>query len=51
MINIPLKRWGKPEDIEVAVVFMASPASGWVTGQCLFVSGDCNKVIYKVSEV
>ena len=39
MINIPLKRWGKPEDIGAAVVFMASPASGWVTGQCLFVSG------------
>ena len=39
MINIPLNRWGKPEDIGAAVVFMASPASGWVTGQCLFVSG------------
>ena len=39
MITIPLKRWGKPEDIGAAVVFMASPASGWVTGQCLFVSG------------
>ena len=39
MINIPLKRWGKPEDIGAAVIFMASPASGWVTGQCLFVSG------------
>ena len=39
MINIPLKRWGKPEDIGAAGVFMASPASGWVTGQCLFVSG------------
>ena len=39
MINIPRKRWGKPEDIGAAVVFMASPASGWVTGQCLFVSG------------
>ena len=39
IINIPLKRWGKPEDIGAAVVFMASPASGWVTGQCLFVSG------------
>lgn len=38
-INIPLKRWGKPEDIGAAVVFMASPSSGWITGQCLFVSG------------
>ncbi len=38
-IPIPLKRWGSPEDIGAAVVFMASNASSWVTGQCLFVDG------------
>ena len=37
-IPIPLNRWGSPEDI-AAVVFMASNASSWVTGQCLFVDG------------
>ena len=36
---IPLNRWGSPEDIGAAVVFMASNASSWVTGQCLFVDG------------
>ncbi len=39
MIRIPLGRYGKPEDIAAAVVYMASPAASWVTGQCLFVTG------------
>lgn len=39
MIGIPLGRYGEPEDIAAAVVFMASPAASWVTGQCLFVTG------------
>lgn len=38
-IGIPMGRYGKPEDIAAAVVYMASPASSWVTGQCLFVTG------------
>ena len=38
-IGIPLGRYGDPEDIAAAVVYMASPAAGWVTGQCLYVSG------------
>lgn len=39
MIGIPLGRYGTPEDIAAAVVFMASPAAGWITGQCLYVTG------------
>ncbi|MEP3050036.1 MAG: SDR family oxidoreductase [Erythrobacter sp.] len=39
MIGIPLNRYGAPEDIAAAVVYMASPASSWVTGQCLYVTG------------
>ena len=39
MIGIPLSRYGDPEDIAAAVVFMASPAASWVTGQCLYVTG------------
>ena len=39
MIGIPLGRYGDPEDIAAAVVFMASPAASWVTGQCLYVTG------------
>lgn len=39
MIGIPLGRYGAPEDIAAAVVYMASPAASWVTGQCLYVTG------------
>lgn len=38
-IGIPMARFGEPEDIAAAVVFMASSAASWVTGQCLYVSG------------
>lgn len=38
-IGIPLGRFGQEEDIAAAVVYMASPAANWVTGQCLFVTG------------
>ena len=38
-IGIPLGRYGDPEDIAAAVVYMASPAASWVTGQCLYVAG------------
>lgn len=39
IIGVPLGRLGTPEDIGHAVVYMASPAASWVTGQCLFVTG------------
>lgn len=39
IIGVPLGRLGTPEDIGNAVVYMASPASSWVTGQCLYVTG------------
>ncbi len=39
MIGIPLGRYGEPEDIAAAVVYLASPASSWVTGQCIYVTG------------
>jgi 7-alpha-hydroxysteroid dehydrogenase len=36
---VPLARLGTPEDIGAAAVFLASPASSWITGQCLYVTG------------
>ncbi len=39
MIRIPLQRYGKEDDIAAAVLYLASPAASWVTGQCLFVTG------------
>ncbi len=38
-IGIPMGRYGAPEDIAAAVIYMASPAASWVTGQCLYVTG------------
>ena len=35
----PLKRWGVPEDLAGAAVFLASDASSFVTGQALVVNG------------
>jgi NAD(P)-dependent dehydrogenase (short-subunit alcohol dehydrogenase family) len=36
---IPLGRWGEVEEIAGAVVFLASPASSFVTGSAVFVDG------------
>ena len=35
----PLQRLGQPEDIANAAVFLASPASSWITGKVLGVDG------------
>jgi NAD(P)-dependent dehydrogenase (short-subunit alcohol dehydrogenase family) len=37
--SIPVRRLGRPEDVARAVLFFASPDSGFVTGQTLFVCG------------
>lgn len=37
--RIPAKRLGKPEDVAACVLFIASPAASYVTGQTLTVDG------------
>ena len=41
---IPLGRVGQPEDVAAAVVYLASPAAAYVTGQTLSVSGGLTMV-------
>ncbi|PYA66182.1 3-ketoacyl-ACP reductase, partial [Serratia marcescens] len=37
--SVPLGRLGEPEDIAAAMVFLASPAAAYITGQTLVVDG------------
>ncbi len=36
---VPLKRWGEPFEIAHAMLYLASPEAGYVTGQTLIVDG------------
>ncbi|MEO7000682.1 MAG: SDR family oxidoreductase [Ktedonobacterales bacterium] len=37
--GVPLRRWGRAEDIAAAVAWLASPAAAYITGQTLIVDG------------
>ena len=41
-LGTPARRLGRPEDLVNAILYFASPASDWVTGECLSVSGGAN---------
>ncbi|MEZ5895250.1 MAG: SDR family oxidoreductase [Parvularculaceae bacterium] len=37
--QLPLRRFGAPDDIAGAAVFLASPAAAWMTGQSIIIDG------------
>src|ERR1035437_5596888 len=39
MSRIPSKRWGRPDELVGAAVFLASSASDYVNGQIIYVDG------------
>ena len=39
MLRLPAGRLGTPRDLGAAVLYLTSPASEWVTGQCIRISG------------
>ncbi|BDH83747.1 hypothetical protein LLID5_10320 [Lactococcus lactis] len=48
--KIPAERWGKPEDLQWAAVFLASEASNFVNGHILYVDGGILAYIGKQPE-
>jgi 3-oxoacyl-[acyl-carrier protein] reductase len=36
---IPMRRWGQPREIAEAILFLASPAASYITGQSLAIDG------------
>ena len=42
MANIPVGRYGEPEEIAKAVVFLVSNDAAYITGQVLNVNGGLN---------
>ncbi|WP_431695430.1 SDR family oxidoreductase [Rhizobium giardinii] len=39
LARIPMGRWGTPDDLATAILFLASPASGYVTATTIPVDG------------
>ena len=39
LAGIPLARFGKPEDIKGVIIFLASPAAAYMTGQTVVIDG------------
>ena len=39
LASIPMQRWGVPQDLDGTIVYLASEASGFVTGQNIHVNG------------
>ena len=37
--DIPLQRFGEPEEVAALIGFLASPAAAYITGECISING------------
>ena len=37
--KVPMRRWGKPEEVADAVAFLAAPQTGYITGEIMTIDG------------
>jgi NAD(P)-dependent dehydrogenase (short-subunit alcohol dehydrogenase family) len=37
--KVPMRRWGRPEEVADAVAFLAAPQSGYITGEIMTIDG------------
>jgi 3-oxoacyl-[acyl-carrier protein] reductase len=37
--QVPMKRWGEPEEVAQLVSFLASKSAGYITGQTIHING------------
>jgi NAD(P)-dependent dehydrogenase (short-subunit alcohol dehydrogenase family) len=45
LANVPLKRVGQPQDLVGVCIFLASPASDFITGQIIYLDGGLTAVV------
>jgi len=45
--SVPLKRWGLPEEVASAMVFLASGEAAYITGQSLLLDGGATLTIFR----